>query len=120
MTEPQHPTEPLAEATPPVAAAGEVGPVAPFDQGDFADAVFAYLLSEFPQIAGPKYVGAKDALRDHFAGERVYVAKRTQEKREHLAREVLTLFNGRNATEVARRLRISRTQVYRILKQSCY
>jgi len=33
------------------------------------------------------------------------------------ARKVLALFNGRNAREVARKLGISRTSVYRYLKQ---
>lgn len=85
---------------------------------DFVDCVFDYLLAEFPQIAGPKFAGVKSALRAELAGERVYVAARPPDARQAMAREVLALFNGRNASEVARRLNIGRTTVYRMLKQS--
>lgn len=90
----------------------------PEDGGaDFVDHVFAYLLAEFPQIAGPRFANAKRAVREELAGERVYVATRGSAERQALAHEVLALFNGRNATEVARRLNISRATVYRLLKQ---
>ncbi|MDM0003900.1 Mor transcription activator family protein [Variovorax sp. J22R203] len=82
------------------------------------DHVFAYLLREFPHLAGPQFAKAKRALREHLAGERVYVAARGSGDRAALAREVLSLFNGRNATEVARSLSISRATVYRLLKQT--
>ena len=49
-----------------------------------------------------------------FAGEEVYIPKRNS---KDVAAEVLRLFNGRNATEVARRLGIHRATVYRYLKQ---
>lgn len=84
---------------------------------DFVDRVFDYLLAEFPQIAGPKFGDVKRALRDELGGERVYVPTRSAAERQQLARQVLSLFNGRNATEVARRLSISRATVYRLLKQ---
>ena len=85
---------------------------------DFVDRVFAYLLAEFPQIAGPRFAQARSAVREELAGERVYVAARGTTERQALAREVLALFDGRNATEVARRLNIGRTTVYRVLKQA--
>ena len=59
----------------------------------------------------------KRAVRDEFAGERVYVQRRRADDISPLAAEVLKLFNGRNATEVARQLRVSRATVYRMLKQ---
>lgn len=84
---------------------------------DFVDRVFAYLLAEFPQIAGPRFAQAERAVREELAGERVYVSARGVGDRQALAREVLSLFNGRNASEVARRLNIGRATVYRLLKQ---
>lgn len=84
---------------------------------DFVDRVFEYLLAEFPQIAGPKFADVKRALRDELRGEQVYVPSRSAAERQQLARQALSLFNGRNATEVARRLSVSRATVYRLLKQ---
>ena len=85
---------------------------------DFVDRVFAYLLAEFPQMAGPRFSQAERAVREELAGERVYVQARGASERQALAREVLSLFDGRNASEVARRLNIGRATVYRLLKQS--
>ena len=48
----------------------------------------------------------------YFAGQRDYITPR-----HRIASQVLALFNGRNATEVARQLHIGRATVYRILKQ---
>lgn len=83
---------------------------------DLVDRIFAYLLDEFPQLAGDAdaVMRAQAAVRAEFAGEGAYIQKRTSQA---LAAEVLRLFNGRNATEVARRLGISRRTVYRHLKQ---
>ena len=77
---------------------------------------FDYLLAEFPQLAGDasSVRRAQDAVRAEFAGEEVYIPKRNS---KDVAGEVLRLFNGRNATEVARRLGIHRATVYRYLKQ---
>lgn len=83
-------------------------------QPDLVDRIFDYLLAEFPQLGGAGFAKAKQAVRAEFAGEEVYIAKRGN---EDLAAEVLRLFNGRNATEVARRLGIHRATVYRYLKQ---
>jgi DNA invertase Pin-like site-specific DNA recombinase len=87
---------------------------------DLVDRIFDYLLTEFPQLAGDKdrLKHAQAAVRAEFEGEKVWVNKKSLEHKEDLAREVLRLFNGRNATEVARRLNISRATVYRYLKQS--
>ncbi|HZX83181.1 MAG TPA: hypothetical protein VFF19_06420 [Reyranella sp.] len=85
---------------------------------DLVDRIFEYLLEEFPQIAGPGLAKAKRAVRDEFRGEEVYIAARGPSDRHELAVSVLSLFNGRNAREVARRLGIGRTTVWRIIKQA--
>jgi hypothetical protein len=84
---------------------------------DLVDRIFDYLLAEFPQIAGDRFARAKQAVRDEFRGEEVYIAARPLTERQRLVNEVLRLFNGRNAREVARRLGIGKTTVYRIIKQ---
>lgn len=83
---------------------------------DLVDRIFDYLLAEFPQLAGDasSVRRAQNAVRAEFAGEEVYIPKRNS---KDVAGEVLRLFNGRNATEVARRLGIHRATVYRYLKQ---
>jgi transcriptional regulator of acetoin/glycerol metabolism len=89
---------------------------------DLVDRVFEYLLSECPEflrhVTGDRIEEAKQAVRDEFAGQEVYIAARPAGSGEELAFEVLSLFNGRNATEVGRRLDISRATVYRKLKQA--
>lgn len=83
---------------------------------DLVDRIFEYLLAEFPAL-GADAVGlrrARAAVRAEFAGEEVYIPKRASVE---AAEEVLRLFNGRNANEIARRLGISRRTVYRYLKQ---
>ena len=87
---------------------------------DLVDRIFDYILAEFPQIAGQpadKIATTKAAVRAEFKGEECYVAARPPTARQQTVAQVLTLFNGRNATEVARRLQISRATVYRVLKQ---
>jgi len=87
---------------------------------DLVDRIFDYILSEFPQIAGQppeKIATTKAAVRAEFRGEECYIAARPPTARQQLVTQVLALFNGRNATEVARRLQISRATVYRVLKQ---
>lgn len=84
---------------------------------DLVDRIFEYLLAEFPQIAGVKLDATKSAVREEFQGEKVWVAARPASERQKLAAEAMALFNGRNATEVARRLNVSRATVYRLIKQ---
>lgn len=83
---------------------------------DLVDRIFDYLVSEMPHLAADvkKY---KDAVRSEFVGERCYIAATPATLRQQQAAMVLSLFNGRNASEVARRLNISRATVYRIIKQ---
>ena len=88
---------------------------------DLVDRIFEYIFSDpamaaavqsHAKVGDTPIQSLKDSVRAEFAGERQYITKR----RTH-AGQVLALFNGRNATEVARRLSISRATVYRIIKQ---
>lgn len=93
---------------------------------DLVDRIFEYIFSD-PALASAvermsgeqlKLQAIKAAVRSEFQGEECYIASRPATERERVAGEVLALFNGRNASEVARTLRIGRATVYRILKQS--
>lgn len=88
------------------------------DDPDLVDRIFDYLLREFPDIEGPKLAETKLAVRENFGGSEQYVRSAAAVKRQEVAVQVLSRFNGRNATEVARELKISRTSVYRFLKQA--
>lgn len=90
------------------------------------DRIFDYILADPHLLAQLKTAGKADdatidkiktALCQEFKGEQIKVTARTPLQRQQTVHQVLALFNGRNATEVARRLQISRATVYRILKQ---
>lgn len=83
---------------------------------DLVDRIFDYILAELPEIAA-SVQKHKAAVRAEFRGEECYIAGRPATVRQQQVSQVLALFNGRNATEVARRLQISRATVYRTLKQ---
>lgn len=83
---------------------------------DLVDAIFAFIQAEFPDVA-QRAAELKAEVRREFSGIEIYIPQRSQAAREQLTREVLSMFNGRNATEVARRLNIGRATVYRIIKQ---
>lgn len=89
---------------------------------DLVDRIFDYLLSEVPgfadQISQTRLAQLKTAARSEFAGDRVRVSPRSEAGRRDQVLQVLEMFNGRNAREVARRLGISRPTVYRMLKQA--
>lgn len=94
---------------------------------DLVDRIFEYIFSD-PDLAQAveRYskqgdidkVKLKESVRAEFKGEECYVAGRPATARQQMVVEVLALFNGRNATEVARRLGISRPTVYRYIKQA--
>lgn len=94
---------------------------------DLVDRIFEYILSD-PLLAEAIRKGAqterisvaklKTAVRAEFRGEDCYIAGRPATARQEIVAQVLSLFNGRNAKEVARRLGISRASVYRHIKQS--
>ena len=86
-----------------------------FNNPDLVDAIFAYIFAEFPELAA-RINEMKDATRKEFSGIETYIPRRSPAERDRIAGEVLSLFNGRNATEVARRLGIGRATVYRIIK----
>lgn len=82
---------------------------------DLIDAIFEFIVDEFPEMRDRALI-LKESARKEFAGTGTYIPRRSQAERDRMVKEVLTLFNGRNATEVARRLNISRASVYRIIK----
>jgi hypothetical protein len=88
---------------------------------DFVDRVWDYMLQSFPQLAGIPS-GQVDDVKQHIRrserGERPYITPASAASREREAQHILRLFNGRNATEVAREVGCSRAKVYRVLKQA--
>lgn len=88
-----------------------------FDDADLVDAIFAYLDEEFPQLAS-RLTALKEEVRQEFSGIEIYIPRRSAARRKELTTTVLTLFNGRNATEIARKLGLGRATVYRIIKQA--
>ncbi|MGY8903214.1 MAG: Mor transcription activator family protein [Burkholderiales bacterium] len=84
---------------------------------DLVDRIFEYILQTHPDFAGAVEKLKKD-VRAEFSGSEHYV--RTQDIADRQARvhNVLRLFNGRNASEIARTLQIGRATVYRIIKQA--
>jgi DNA-binding NarL/FixJ family response regulator len=85
---------------------------------DLVDRIFDYVVELLPEIAPGRVAELKAAAREEFAGERCYINERSPTDRQQLVADVLALFNGRNASEVARRLNISRATVYRYIKQA--
>ena len=63
---------------------------------------------------------AERAVRAELGGERGYIRRRPSrpDGSNDMAKQVVALFNGRNAAEVARQLGIGRTTVYRVLKRT--
>lgn len=89
------------------------------DDPDIVDRIFAFLAEIQPEMFGPgaDLAKAKRAVRDEFGGFEAYVRSSKRDRSRALAAEVLRHFNGRNASEVARVLHISRATVYRCIKQ---
>lgn len=81
---------------------------------DFVDRVFDYVVELLPEIKG-KRQEITEALRDEFGGAQLYIRKAPAQ--DDTVARVLRMFNGRNASEVARKLGISRASVYRYMKQ---
>lgn len=88
---------------------------------DLVDRIFEYIFSD-PALAAAieesSVSRVKAMVRAEFKGEMFYVAGRPVTERQKIVAQTLALFDGRNATEVARRLGIGRTTVYRYLKQA--
>jgi DNA-binding phage protein len=94
----------------------------PFRDPDFVDRVWAYMLQSWPQrladIAPTEVEDVKQYIRQSERGERPYITPAGDAARERKAQQILSCFNGRNATEVARMVGCSRATVYRVLKQA--
>lgn len=90
--------------------------VLPESDADIVDRLVQFLVQLDPALATRRAEIETD-LRAEFGGDRWYVRAATETQRQARVRQVLQLFNGRNASEVARQLRIGRATVYRIIKQ---
>ena len=107
------PTSPRART-----AAPPVGARMPTPEADLVDRIFDFLADDARLAAmTPQTLrDMKAAVRAEFSGEECYIARRPASARQELVAQVLALFNGRNATEVARALCIGRATVYHVLK----
>jgi len=85
---------------------------------DLVDRIFELLLELCPEIPRTQLEDARQAAREEFAGSDTYIPKRSPTAKQQKVEACLAMFNGRNATEVARRLEMSRAWVYRVLKQA--
>jgi len=80
------------------------------------------MLELLPEMARPPVLANREKIMlgmgREFGGRQAgYVRTRQELEQQAMARDVMSLFDGRNATEVARKLQISRATVYRIIKQ---
>lgn len=83
-------------------------------QPDLVDRLLDFIVEIDPTLATSK-TALEAALRDEFGGDRGHVRNAERAK---IVDEVLRMFNGRNATEIARRLGCTRPYVYRCIKQA--
>ena len=88
-----------------------------FAEPDLVDRIFELFVEHFPELQSHRISQLKDAAREEFKGEECYIPVRSPTSRQMMVAEVLRTFNGRNATELARRLQVSRATVYRWIKQ---
>jgi len=86
------------------------------DDPDLIDSIFAFIAIEFPEMR-ERAAELKQMARQEFAGIETYIPRRPKAERERVMQEVFRMFNGRNAAEVARCLKISRASVYRIINR---
>lgn len=85
-----------------------------FADPDLVDRIFAHVLQLIPELASADIQSTKAAIRSEFGGAQQYVRSESVDRRK---RDVRRMFDGRNATQIARVLKISRATVYRCLKQ---
>lgn len=83
---------------------------------DLVARMVAFIGQERPELDAGTLAAVEQRLRQEFGGDTVYVAKHTTRDRGDLVAQVRRMFNGRNATEIARRLKIGRATVYRMVK----
>jgi len=91
-------------------------PSQPIADPDLVDRLFEFLRDDprLPKMPPAVLAEVKADLRCEFRDE---VRRTSPLERQQRVHQVLALFNGRNATEVARSLGIGRATVYRYLKQ---
>lgn len=113
-----HQQSDIAPYTPPDKAKTPAMPEANFAP-DLVDRMFEYLIEMLPELRGSAAAveRVEQQLRSEFAGQDVYIPAKSLVGKAEERRQVLRLWNGRNATSVARSLGISRATVYRYLKQ---
>lgn len=91
---------------------------------DLVERMFDYLVQQMPELQ--QHMERLDAvqreIRSEFGGQSGWISEKSQAEKDaaqvERMQQVLHLINGRNATQVARHLRISRASVYRYLKQA--
>lgn len=83
---------------------------------DVVDRIFAYLTAQGLVPPETDLKAAEKAVRQEIGAGMAYVRAKSTDPQETAAK-VLALFNGRNATTIARQLGIGRATVYRIIKQ---
>lgn len=112
----------MVKPMPKPALAAQRQPQQPIVDPDIVDRIFDLLRDhpEMPDLAPTVLSEVKATIRSEFRGERIYIAGNPDAAREQQERAaaVLGLFNGRNASELARTLGIGRATVYRYLKQA--
>lgn len=91
-------------------------PPKPITQPDLVDAIFDWIIQRHPEMRD-KAPALMEDVRAEFGASYTYIRRQPQTARAQRVSRVLSLFNGRNSTEVARQLGISRATVYRVLKQ---
>jgi DNA invertase Pin-like site-specific DNA recombinase len=84
---------------------------------DLVEMVVGFIIEMCPELHA-RQEQLKAEIRTEFSGLITYIPRRSIEQRRRTAEQVLTMFNGRNATEVARKLGVGRATVYRIIKQA--
>ncbi|MFE8033837.1 helix-turn-helix domain-containing protein [Thiohalocapsa marina] len=90
-----------------------------FADEDVVDRIFDYVRGMLPpNLDATEIEQMKREVRREFGGRGVYIQRRRADEARARAQAVLALFNGQNATEVARVLGIGRATVYRIIKQA--
>jgi len=91
-------------------------PTATAADPDIVDHMLAYLQRHNLITAEKDLREAEKAIRQQWGGTQPYV-RAVPADRQAKAAKVLALFNGRNASTIARELGIGRSTVYRIIKQ---
>ena len=85
---------------------------------DVANEIMKRLAPELaPEVSKQIALLMEYRLRAEMAGDRGYISTVSTATREKKHEQVRRMFNGRNATQIARELKIGRATVYRILKK---